>query len=261
MANGAKTLAEVREGEWTRLIKIALLGLLGVIVASLLLYGTQWWFQGGWLVAGQVIFGLSIFAGAAVMLVAGFRALQTRLITGVTFLCPYCDAPNEFIEQPTVDFDCESCNRTVHFIDGEQVPVHTIVCQSCGSEHRVAANVPRYVCDRCNRPLAITTDTSRRAPANRAEEDALLQNYDVLLVSVDRRHENEVALKLQNLLVTTLPEARRLMGTASAGTPLVVGHELPLRKAEAVRRQLQEMGATVTLRPTTMGTRTVPRSF
>src|ERR1051325_8841496 len=138
MANGAKTLAEVRESEWTRLIKIALFGLLGVVVDSLLLYGARWWFSGNWMIAGEVFFGLCTFAGTAVMLVAGFRAIQARLITGVVFNCPYCDAPNEFVEQPTADFDCESCNRTVHFENEQQVPVHTIVCQSCGSEHRVA---------------------------------------------------------------------------------------------------------------------------
>lgn len=256
MADRVKTLAEVREAEWTRLIKIAVLGLLLIVVASPLLYWTKWW-KTGWLsVAGQVFFGLCIFAGAAVMLVAGFRALQARLITGISFACPYCDGANEFMEQPKQDFDCEHCNRTVHFIAEEMVPVQTIVCQACGSEHRVAMNVPRYVCDRCNRPLVIAADAvARRGVNSSQEEDPMLQNYDVLLVAVDRRHENEVALKLQNLLVTTLPEARRLMTTAAANNPLVVGHELPLRKAEAVRRQLQEMGATVTLRPTKTGAR------
>src|SRR5207249_9227823 len=66
-----------------------------------------------------------------------------------------------------------------------------------------------------------------------------LHAFDVLLISVDRRHEIEVALKLQNLMVINLPEARRLMATASTTTPLVVSHGLAQRKAEAIRRQLQ----------------------
>ena len=131
MANATKTLADMKESEWTRLIQIALLGLLGVVVSSLLLYAVHWLFpESMWGVAGQTLFGLTLFAGAAVMCLAGFRAVQTRLKTGVLDVCPYCNAKNEFIEQPTVDYDCESCDRTVHFVGGMPVPVQTVVCQS-----------------------------------------------------------------------------------------------------------------------------------
>ena len=83
-----------------------------------------------------------------------------------------------------------------------------------------------------------------------ADAEEAPHNYDVLLISVDRRHEIEVAMKLQNILVVNLPEARRLMASAGTATPLVVSHALPQRKAEAIRRQLQDVGATATLRPT-----------
>ena len=152
---------------------------------------------------------------------------------------------------PTIDFDCEFCHRTVHFDTGRPIPVQTIVCRACRAEHRVAVNVQRYTCDSCNRALALPWIRADRDGGIRDNtEDAMLQNYDVLLIAYDRRRENDMAFKVQNLLVVNLNEARRLMGAVSSQTPLILGHDLPQRKAEAIRRQLQELGATATMRPT-----------
>jgi hypothetical protein len=117
------------------------------------------------------------------------------------------------------------------------------------------------VCDNCNRPLELATESRGRSATvvGGAVETGAVQQFDVLLISVDRRQENEVALKLQNLLVVNLPEARRLMATATNTAPLVVSHGLPQRKAETIRRQLQDLGATATLRPVNESARTPSR--
>lgn len=54
-------------------------------------------------------------------------------------------------------------------------------------------------------------------------------------------------------MVINLNDARKAIATASSQTPLTVGHDLPQRKAEAIRRQLQELGATSTIRAAMSG--------
>lgn len=260
-AQGAKTLSDVKEREWTDSIGTALVGLSIMLGGMALFYFVKFWLGSSpiLLESTRIALGLGIFAGAGILGLAILRGLEARKAPSVSFPCPYCDQPNLFVETPTEDFDCEHCNRTVHFQNGAPIPVRTIVCQACRTEHRVAINVQRYVCDRCNRPLQISTDpTQKIAKAGTSENDALLQNYNVLLMAIDRRHENEIAFKLQDLLLVNMKEARRLMKTASTDTPLVVGHDLPQRKAEAIRRELQDLGATVTLRAST-GATTAPR--
>lgn len=262
MANRVRKLAEVQESEWTQAVNKIMLGALLAIVAGALLYSVKFWLPLPARMFAQVTLAFAVLAGVGIMAAAVYGGMQVRRIVGIEFPCPYCEKMNRFEAQPNESFDCEYCNRTVHFEDGDQVPVRTVVCPFCSTEHRVAANVQHYVCDRCNRPLELGTVHAGRAVTTAAQpaEQGLLQNYDVLLVSVDRRQENDVALKLQNLMVVNLPEARRLMGGASTATPLIVSHDLPQRKAESIRRQLQDLGATATLRPTGVGARAASRT-
>ena len=261
MANRVRKLAEVQEATWTQASGKILAGILLVAAAASLIYFTKYWFIGMRLRVADTVLGFVALAGAGLAGAAIYNGVQTRKLRGVGFLCPYCDKDNRFEDEPNESFECEFCNRTVHFEDGVPVPVRVVSCPSCHADHRVAVNVQRYVCDRCNRSLELATESRGRPTtlAAGAVESAAPQNFDVLLISVDRRQENEVALKLQNLLVVNLPEARRLMATASTSAPLVVSHGMPQRKAEAIRRQLQDLGATATLRPTNEAARTASR--
>ena len=193
---------------------------------------------------GTFLCGYAAYNGAF------YKGALSKQMATVGFICPYCQQELQFLESPTTDFDCEHCSRTVHFDNGFPVPVRTIICQACRAEHRVASSVDRYICDKCNRPLQLNVTPDKAAAIIDAENDAMLQNYDVLLLASDRRHESELSFKLQNLMVVNLPDARRLLSTASNQTPLVVGHDLSQRKAEAIKRQLEELGATVSVRPT-----------
>jgi hypothetical protein len=251
MVHRVRKLAEVQENTWTQASGKILLGLLLLVVSAILIYFSKFWFAGTIVQFFRVGFGIVALAGVGIAAAAIYNGIQARRLPGVGFACPYCDQINRFDGEPNESFDCEFCNRTVHFEDGLPVPVRSVSCPFCHTDHRVAVNVQRYVCDRCNRPLELATESRGRQTtiAGPQAENVAPHNFDVLLVSVDRRQENDVALKLQNLLVVNLPEARRLMATASTSTPLVVGHGMPQRKAEAIRRQLQDLGATATLRP------------
>lgn len=250
MANHVRKLAEVQETAWTQASGRIIAGIVIFIVAAVLIYAASFFVGAGLQTAARVTFGLVGFAGLSLVGAAVYNGMQAQKLTGVGYTCPYCDRVNKFEAEPDESFDCEFCNRTVHFDGGVPVPIRTVDCPFCHTEHRVAVNVQRYVCDRCNRPLDLSTVVPGRGPAAAAlEPEAAPQTFDVLLLAADRRRETEIAMKLQNILVVNLLEARRLMSTASTTTPLVVSHALPQRKAEAIRRQLQDVGATASLRP------------
>lgn len=230
-------------------------GLTAMIFFAIVTYVLNFW--GSDLNDVARMFTSACVGGGAVVSVAGvYRHSLLRNLERIPVPCPYCGVENILAEAPSEDFDCEHCNRTVHFQDGLPIPVRNVVCDYCHTSHRVGVNIYTYVCDRCNRPLRLRPDPKYNAAAERvrevvpADRDDLLQNFDVLLVAFDRRRENDVAFKLQNLLFTDLREARRLLKTASTRTPLVVGLDLPPRKAEVIRRSLQDLGATASLRPT-----------
>ncbi len=264
MAKSAVRYSDVLETEWSQAVTMAVRGIGIIIVSAIILYFARIMPAEpvGLVILGWIMYilgGVGLAVGVVFCVLAAKRGVEARKMPTVAFPCPYCGAQNTFLETPTTDFTCENCDRQVYIEIGEPVPVRTIVCQACRAEHKVAVTVQRYVCDRCNRPLRIVAEKTDllkvSAAAERSEqEEALLHNYDVLLVAVDKRRENELAFKLQNLLVVNLNEARRLMHTVSSTTPLVVAANVPERKAEAIRRQLQELGATATQRPTTVVT-------
>lgn len=258
MARSATRISDIQENVWTHAIVLATAGVILMIVFGVLFYFSDFFLKQGFLpgILYQVwnmMAAVGEIVGLGLVITAVARGVKAKTLPKQTFSCPYCDQPNHFAEPPTMDFDCEHCDRTVHFQDGEMIPVRAIICGVCRAEHRVAVNLVQFVCDSCNRPLKLKPDPRFR-PAEVHEigpTDAMLQNYDVLVIGFDHRKENEVAFKVQNLLVTNLNEAKRLLSTASSRTPLIVGYDLSQRKADSVKRQLQELGATVLLRPTT----------
>lgn len=251
MPKSATTLTDAKEEVWLHSLGAAFTGLCILVGAGILFYFMQFWVPKDILGAARLVMGLAMLTGASICGIALYSGALMNKMASVNFPCPYCDSEMRFPAAPTDDFDCEFCNRTVHFQNGKPVPVQTVQCRSCRTEHRVAVNVQRYVCDNCNRPLQLAwARNSRDVGITDTAEDAMLQNYDVLLIAYDRRRENELAFKIQNLLVVNMNEARRLMASVSSQTPLIVGHDVPQRKAEAIRRQLLDLGATATMRPT-----------
>ena len=252
MAKQATRISDVQEKEWTESTGTAVVGLIILIVAAIVLYFMRFYVPPELLYGYKIVGSLAVIIGGVIVIAALYRGTQVNLIKKVPFACPYCDKPINFDAPPTHDFDCEHCSRTVQFIDGDMVSVQTVICRACRTEHRVAENVSHYVCDRCNRPLLLTPtksdDQAVVKVADFAGKAPSTDYMDVLLSAFDRRHETELAFKLQNILLTNLPDARKMMATASDKTPLVVGINLPPQKAEAVKRSLQELGGTVTLR-------------
>lgn len=252
MAQKTTSVTEVREATWTESFGTGLVGIALLILAAVGVYFSKFVSPASVQLATRLGCAIGLLAGAGVLGIAIQRSLEAKKSKGFPFACPYCDEVSEYTALPVDDFDCERCHRTVHFVNGEPIPVRTIICQACKSEHRVPSNLDRYVCDKCNRPLKLAADLNQKvAAASNEAADAMLQNYNVELLGLDKRRENEVVFKIQSLMMLTLPEARRLVEAASPTAPLIVAYDLPQRKADAVRRSLQELGATAAIKSTT----------
>jgi ribosomal protein L37AE/L43A len=258
MAKGATTLSEVREQEYTRSVMMAATGLALIIVGVLVIAFLKYLVPTNILGVSRVLVGLAALLGATLVAAAGKRVLDMRNMATVLFKCPYCDTQNKLLAPPTEDFECESCHATVRFENGKMVPIRTIICTSCGAEHRVSSKAERYVCDRCNAVISVQQQTQQvygmtppPTPMQRAPAMVLGgANQNVLLTAVDRSREQQIAAILQRELGVDLNEARRLLGTLSDRTPLIVGYDLPFDQAEGLRKQFEQLGATVAVRAT-----------
>ena len=249
MTQKTTSVTEVREVTWTESVGTALVGGALMLLSIAGFYFTKFASPPNMQMAARLGCALGLFAGGGILGLAIQRMLEAKKVTGVPFACPYCETISEYTALPTEDFDCEHCHRTVHFQNGAPIPVRTIICQACKTEHRVPSNLERYVCDKCNRPLKVVADKQVAVASNEAA-DAMLQNYNVELLGIDKRQENDIVAKIQSMMMLTLPEARRLVDAASPGAPLIVAYDLPQRKADAVRRSLQELGGTAAIKST-----------
>jgi ribosomal protein L7/L12 len=250
-ANVEKTTSvrEVKEVTWIESFGSSLVGVTLMLVSLVGIYFSQFAMTHGIKLGARIGCAIGLLSGGGILALAIVRSLEAKRATGFPFPCPYCDVVSEYVAKPVDDFDCEHCNRTVHFVNGAPIPVRTIVCQACKTEHRVPSNLARYVCDKCNRPLKLVADKKVAIASNEAA-DAMLQNYNVELLGIDKRHEAELIAKIQSLMMLTLPEARRLVDAANPSSPLIVAYDLPQRKADAVRRSLQELGGTAAIKST-----------
>lgn len=190
---------------------------------------------------------LLLIAGICLALYGVYRMYSAKKTDTVNVDCPYCDHTMRFMTEPTTDFDCENCHRKVVYENGIMVPVKIVTCTFCHTEHRVSEKATTYTCDSCNRGLRLSSNT--QDTEIQAEASELLQNYDVVLTQIGR-NKDQVAMALESIMICNLREARRQM----EDLPLIVAHDLPERKAEALRRRLREMGATAVMRPAAAGT-------
>lgn len=258
MTDEAVKVIDVKERTWTDSIGSILVGIAIALIAGLVIYFGKFIIPQPLVKTFTIIGYIGVAVGLGIAGIAAFQATRVeKKEPNIPVTCPYCDGTSLFFGYPTTDFVCDVCSRTVHFQDGQMIPVRRIVCQACKTEHRVPMNLNRYVCDRCNRPLRLSADlTQKVAAASNALNEAMMHNYDVLLISYDRRHETATAMKIQNIMTVNLPDARKILQSASEQAPIPIAWGEPLRKAEALRRQFEELGATVSVKPSADGTPT-----
>lgn len=256
MSKSATTLAEAQEQTYTQSIGIAIAGVAITLVSLFLIYFLRLFQLGSWLGFVRVTLGLAALAGITMIGVSVQRVVRLRQTPTIPFKCPYCESINHLLTNPTSDFDCDSCHRTIKFENGVLVPVITISCPNCGAEGKVAETTDRYLCENCNNTVRLKSEQvygmtagTRPAPARRAL--SLVGNVDVLLVAIDKVREGQIAAHLQTLLeLPDAQEARRLLATITERTPLIIGLDMPEDEAEAIKNQLGQLGATVNIRPT-----------
>lgn len=275
MTPQAITLTEARERAYMRALQFGGAGLALLLVGAIFYYFTNLSADAttadnarktsnfkaaetapaGGVTAGRILGGLLILGGAGLGSVGLYRGIQARNLPAVPFFCPYCNGKNLFTQRPHTDFDCEHCNRLVHFTNGEASPVRAVECMKCHAQHRVPVTLARYVCDKCNAlmDLSVEAAPTSDAPLNgqpaASVETAASLNFDLVLMAFDPECKDEMAALLQNLLVVNLEEAHRLLDTISGDSPLVAGYGLPERQAESAMLQMRDLGANATLRP------------
>ena len=273
MTPQATTLTEAREREYLRALQMGGAGIALLIVGAALFYFANLSANAanaenaiktsnlvaaetapaGRITAERVLGGLLILSGAGLGSLGLYRGMQTRNLPAIPFFCPYCNGKNLFTQRPKADFDCEHCNRTVHFIDGEPAAVRAVECMNCHAQHRVSVTLSRYVCDNCNALM----DLSAEAPTAAVHASAVTAaqpQFDLVLTSFDPECKAELAAMVQNLLVVSVEEATRLLDTVSMDSPLTAGYGLPERRAETALLQMRDLGANATLRAAAVAT-------
>ena len=260
MANGTVTVTEVREQEAANTLKWVGVGIGIILFAAFMIY-----FLGLFLKTDPALLkimragmGLGIVAGIAVIGGALYRQSQLRNMPSVTFPCPYCDAANHLVAEPTSDFECETCHQTVRFeANGKMVPVRVISCSNCNTDNRISVKASRFICSKCNATVQVQAEQQpvygmgNVAPAPTPARPATLltqTNQDVLIQSFDPAREGQLAQMIRELLGVEDTEARRLLGTIAPRKPLIIGVDMPQMDAERLQIQLSQLGASVYLR-------------
>ena len=265
MARTTVTLTEVREQETATTLKWVGVGVAIMLVAAFMIY-----FLGLFLKDNQSLLkimrlgmGIGIAIGAIVIGAAAARLSRVRNMASFTYPCPYCDAANQLVEEPTADFECETCHQTVRFDDkGVMIPVRVIGCSNCGTDNRVSIKSSRFICSKCNATVQVQAEqpvygmgATAATPAAAPPRPALLlnqpngqSNMDVMIQSFDATRGAKLAERLQSILGVEVDEARRLLGTIGPRAPLIIGVDMPAQEADQLSAQLTQSGAQVHMR-------------
>jgi len=250
MPKSATTRSQVIEQETESSVIIAVPAIFTLLLALFALWMSKL-INGGNYAPGSVqlvyllplcylIFFVGVLATAALGIRAAFLLKKVHDQPVVKVPCPYCDFQNEFVATPTLGYECESCNRRVHYEDGKPVPIIEVTCTYCKSVHKISSKATQFTCDKCNRGLRLTDPKNPTGIVT--EQSDVLANYDVKLTDPGR-NATAVAMELQNILVCNLKEARVQM----QNLPLTIARNIPERKADAIRRKLRELGATAVI--------------
>lgn len=268
MARTTVTLSEVREQETANTLKWVGVGVVIMLVAAFMIYFLGLFLKdnASLLRVMRLGMGVGIAIGAIVVGGAAARLSKVRNMASFLYPCPYCDASNQLVEEPTANFECETCHQTVRFDEsGVPVPVRIIGCSNCGTDNRVSIKSSRFICSKCNATIQVQAEqpvygmgnvASAAAPAASAPPrpaPALLNqtdpsHVDVVVQSFDPAREGQLAVMLQNMMGIEVAEARRLLGTIGARTPLIIGVDMPVQEADQLSAQLTQLGAHVHLR-------------
>ncbi len=272
MARTTVTLSEVREQETANTLKWVGVGVAIMLVAAFMIYFLGLFLKDNHslLKVMRLGMGVGIVIGAVVVGGAAARLSKVRSMESFAYPCPYCDAINQLVEEPTANFECETCHQTVRFDEnGVLVPVRVIGCSKCGTDNRVSIKSSRFICSKCNATIQVQAEqpvygmgnamsgtsgaTASAASAPSRPAPTLLNqpgpsHVDVAVQSFDAARESQLAALLQNMMGIELAEARRLLGTIGARTPLIIGVDMPVQEADQLSAQLTQLGAHVHLR-------------
>jgi DNA-directed RNA polymerase subunit RPC12/RpoP len=253
----AKLVSELKEEEYTaavisvvkRAIVLAVLLVIGRMIRDALPASDRH-------AADEALLVLLVL-GTLVVLIPALYLLRLSRIKGSQVTCPYCEEVNVLVEPPMEDFICEHCKRTIYYQDGHMVPITVVACPKCNVDYKVASIADHYICDRCGLSIPVHPKKEKEpellpeAVVARAQAPAVrlgAANQTVLMRAYPPSAERQLIAILRREMGVNEEQARMLLQTTSQTTPLIVAFDIPALEAESLRRELEALGAQVTVR-------------
>lgn len=196
------------------------------------------------------LIGLAIVllvAGVAAMGYAGYCLWQVKKVPSVLILCPFCRAKNKLTEQPSKDFTCFECHRSIPIQDGRVLRVFQVKCGFCGTLNYYSEKSVGLICESCDREIPLSTESGELATRafrtySQHDDDKL---YDFVLVAAGHKTE-ELIGTLQHMLALNRNQVKDLL----LELPVTLLQGIPRKKAEMLQAQLSVHGAAADFRET-----------
>ncbi|GIV03322.1 MAG: hypothetical protein D6724_11115 [Armatimonadetes bacterium] len=243
--------SDVTEVHWENAITWGILSILCLLVGAFFIrFGHDWgvvnlpfWRFGG--LDLQWVAVPFLAASPLMFLYALYRAIASRKEGSYTVECPYCHEPNEFVAKPDSDFTCMHCDRRVAVKEGRILDVMAVSCGYCGAVNYLTDKTAVLICEQCGHEIPLLdpeTGEMRHAPRGFARVDDR-SLYELVLVDPGRDREGLI-LSLQHMLALTRNQVKDILEELPA--TLMTG--INRRKAELLKAQLEEIGATAEMR-------------
>jgi len=225
--------SEAIEREYTQAVIYGIVGLVALALTFL------FWRYGGMFYSFSWGFGL-VWLGSWGY--AAWSFYKTTRVPAYPVECPFCHKENILTGPPQSDFACEHCGRRVPIENGRVLEVIAVKCPHCGSMEQVSVKATTAICEQCQREFPIRA--TGRVPADMPLPQDDPTPYELVLLGIDRRHEEQALQALARFLDLTRTDAKKLLESV----PIVLLTNLPRRKAEGYVRELSEQGVQVEAR-------------
>jgi hypothetical protein len=188
-----------------------------------------------------------IVGGLGAIGYAGYCLLQVRKVPSVLILCPFCRAKNKLTEQPSKDFTCFECHRSIPVQDGRVLRVFQVKCGFCGSLNYYSEKSVGLICESCDREIPLATESGELATRafrtyTQRDDD---KTYDLVLIAAGHKTEEMIGT-LQHMLALNRNQVKEML----LELPVTLLQGIPRRKAEMLQAQLAVLGAAADFRET-----------
>ena len=224
-------------------------------------------FGGGGFLAGAVAFLLIRYSGDGAFLpmgyvlllvavglfaTAGYTIGKVRRVARFTLDCPFCSERVSLSEAPDeVDVRCSGCNRMIPIHEGHIVPVSQVRCGFCNGLNYYSDKTDALLCEECNHEIPIQHEEGY-VPKKTVRSFAVVEDealYELVLTdagdSAIGHHSESLIGALQHMLALNRSQVKGILDE----TPVTLLQGITRMKADMLKAQLSNHGATVEARP------------